>query len=149
MPSTIPATMRIRNISTMSPKTFQPLPRTSSRLRENDSPAERCSRTITGMITAQIVIRKRPGTMRRMSPIVIASPARMPATATGDEVLAGAREGLADARVRAAVADVGDRLDERALQPEEADDGDEEAERARRATRARSSSSAASRPRIA
>ena len=38
--------------------------------------------TMTGTITAQIVIRNRPGTMIRSSPIVIAMPARMEARAT-------------------------------------------------------------------
>ncbi len=39
--------------------------------------------TMTGTITAQIVIRNRPGTMIRMRPIVIAMPARIDAIATG------------------------------------------------------------------
>jgi len=38
--------------------------------------------TMTGTITAQIVIRYRPGTMTRISPTVIAMPARMEASAT-------------------------------------------------------------------
>ena len=38
--------------------------------------------TMTGTITAQIVIRYRPGAMIRMSPIVIAIPAMMEARAT-------------------------------------------------------------------
>lgn len=38
--------------------------------------------TMTGTITAQMVIRYRPGAMTRMSPIVIAIPAMMEARAT-------------------------------------------------------------------
>ncbi len=38
--------------------------------------------TMTGTITAQMVIRNRPGTMIRSSPIVIARPARIEAPAT-------------------------------------------------------------------
>ena len=38
---------------------------------------------MTGTMTAQIVIRNRPGTMIRMSPIVMAMPARIEAPATG------------------------------------------------------------------
>ena len=45
------------NVRTMTPKTFQPFPRTSSRLRPNDSPMPRSSRTIAGMTAIQIVIR--------------------------------------------------------------------------------------------
>ena len=70
------------NTSTSVPKTCQPWPRTSCLLRPNDASAPLRSMTMTGMITAQIVISHRPGTMIRMSPIVIAMPARMDAAAT-------------------------------------------------------------------
>ena len=83
IPITMSTTIRIRNTSTSVPNTCQPWPRTSSRLRPKDASAPDRSMTITGMITAQIVIRIRPGTMIRMSPIVIAMPARIDAPATG------------------------------------------------------------------
>jgi hypothetical protein len=41
--------------------------------------------TMTGTITAQMVIRNRPGTMTRTSPIVIAMPARIDAPNTGQK----------------------------------------------------------------
>jgi hypothetical protein len=64
------------------PNTCQPWPRTSCLLRPNDASVPLRSITMTGMITAQIVISHRPGTMIRMRPIVIAMPARMDAPAT-------------------------------------------------------------------
>ena len=63
----------------ITPKTFQPLPRTSPRLRPKDSPADFPSRTIAGTIRHQIVSRKSPGAMSRTSPIAIAMPAISPA----------------------------------------------------------------------
>ena len=69
-----------RNVSRIRPKTFQPLPRTTSRDRLNDSPADLPSITITGISIDQIVSRKRPGTIRRIRPIAIPMPARRPAT---------------------------------------------------------------------
>jgi hypothetical protein len=85
--------------------------------------------TMTGMITAQIVISHRPGTMTRMSPIVIAMPARIEAAATDQNVRRGRGHGLADGQVGAAVPHVLDRLDQRRLQQEgreELDDGAEQ-----------------------
>ena len=57
IPSTMPAPIRIRKVITITPKTFQPLPLTSSRLRPNASITARRSSTITGIRTLQIVIR--------------------------------------------------------------------------------------------
>lgn len=81
-PSTMLTTIRIRNASTSVPSTCQPFPLTSCRLRSNDAIVPDRSMTMTGMITAQMVIRYRPGAMSRMSPIVIAMPARIDAPAT-------------------------------------------------------------------
>jgi hypothetical protein len=64
----------------ITPNTFQPLPRTSSRLRPNDSITPFLSSTITGTMTLQITSRNRPGTMSSARPIAIAIPARIPAT---------------------------------------------------------------------
>ena len=88
MPPTIPPmiarTMKLtRKITTITPKTCQPLPRTSSRLRPKDSSTPARSITITGTITAQMVSRKRPGMIRRTNPIAMPIPARMPTTSSG------------------------------------------------------------------
>ncbi len=60
------------------------------RLRPNDSMAPLRSMTITGASSAQIVIRKSPGTMRSTKPMPIASPPRNPATSS--EPITGATE---------------------------------------------------------
>ena len=55
-----------RNRTTITPKTCQPWPRTSSRLRPNELDRVRCARSRSpGASTAQIVSRKRPGTISR------------------------------------------------------------------------------------
>ena len=68
---------------TSVPNTFQPLPRTSWRLRPKADSSGGCSMTTTGMMTAQMVIRNRPGTMSRSSPMEMAKPASRPTTVTG------------------------------------------------------------------
>ena len=64
------------------PSTGQPEPLTSCWLRPNESNTPARSSTITGTITAQIVIRKRPGAISSNKPILIAMLARMPAPAS-------------------------------------------------------------------
>ena len=81
-PSTRFTTSRITYTRTSVANTCQPRPRTSCWLRPKDASTPDCSMTMTGTITAQMVIRYRPGTMTRSSPIVIAMPARMEARAT-------------------------------------------------------------------
>jgi len=81
-PSTMFTTSRITHARTSVPNTCQPWPRTSSRLRPNEASAPDRSMMMTGTITAQMVIRNRPGTMSSSSPIVIAMPARIEAPAT-------------------------------------------------------------------
>ena len=73
------------------PNTCQPRPRTSCRLRPKDASAPDCSSTMTGTITAQMVIRYRPGTMSRTSPKVMAMPARIEAPATAQRYGVAAR----------------------------------------------------------
>ena len=81
-PSTRSTTSRITYTITSVPNTCQPWPRTSARLRPKDASAPTPSITMTGTITAQIVIRYKPGAMIRASPITIAMPARTEATMT-------------------------------------------------------------------
>jgi len=81
-PSTMFTTSRMTHVRTSVPNTCQPRPRTSCWLRPKDAIAPLPSSTMTGTITAQIVIRNRPGTMSRISPMVIAMPARIEAPAT-------------------------------------------------------------------
>ena len=66
-----------------TPKTFHACPRTSSRLRPNDSKTPLFSRTIEGGMSAHQVRRIRPGTMRKTSPKAIPSPARIDAPRSG------------------------------------------------------------------
>ncbi len=80
--------------STITPKTFKSQPRTSSRLRENESKAPTLSSTITGTITAHHVRSTRPGMISRTNPMPIAIPATMDASAT-DPILAPPRLSVA------------------------------------------------------
>jgi hypothetical protein len=82
---------RISHARTSVPNTCQPRPRTSWWLRPKDAITPDCSSTMTGMITAQMVIRYRPGTMIRISPIVMAMPARIEAPATAQKYGVAAR----------------------------------------------------------
>ena len=68
------------NSATSVPKTGQPLPLTSSRLRLNACNADLRSITTTGAATAQIVIRIRPGMISAIRPIAIPSAPRKPTT---------------------------------------------------------------------
>jgi hypothetical protein len=88
-PSTMFTTSRTIHVTTSVPNTCQPRPRTSWWLRPKAAITPVPSSTMTGTITAQIVIRNRPGTMIRTSPTVIAMPARIEAPMTG------ARKGVA------------------------------------------------------
>jgi hypothetical protein len=81
-PSTMFTTSMMIHTSTRVPNTCQPWPRTSCWLRPKEANTPAPSRTMTGTITAQIVIRYRPGTMIRISPMVMAIPARIEAPAT-------------------------------------------------------------------
>ena len=74
------ATAMMTNVTMISPNTSQPWPRTISRERPKASPADLPSITITATSIDQIVSRKRPGTMKRINPTAIPSPARIPAT---------------------------------------------------------------------
>ena len=105
-PSTWVVMIVIRNAITIAPKTDQPLPLTSSRLRPNAPITPSPSTTIDGEITAQIVSRIRPGTISRMKPMPIAMPARIPFRISGTEIGRRGGEELADALVAAAVAHV-------------------------------------------
>jgi len=71
--------------------TCQPRPLTSWWLRPKDAITPDCSSTMTGTITAQMVIRYRPGTMSRNSPMAIAMPARIEAPATAPRYGVAAR----------------------------------------------------------
>src|SRR5215210_3778826 len=90
------------NVITISPNTVQPWPRTISRERPNDSPADLPSMTMTATTIDQIVSRKSPGTTRSRRPIPIARPAMIPAA-----IRAGSRGGAAVSSRR-----VGKRRDE-------------------------------------
>jgi uncharacterized BrkB/YihY/UPF0761 family membrane protein len=81
--STRRTTSMTMKTSTSVPKTGQPCPRTRCRLRPKEASAPDRSRTMTGMITAQIVISHKPGMITRNRPIAIAIPARIDAAATG------------------------------------------------------------------
>jgi hypothetical protein len=61
-------TMTARPTSRMTPNTFQPLPRTSSRLRPKAANTPGRSSTVTGATTDQIVSRISPGMMRNTKP---------------------------------------------------------------------------------
>ena len=74
------ATATMTNVTMISPNTAQPCPRTISRERPKASPADLPSITITATSIDQIVSRKRPGTMRRINPMAIPIPARIPPT---------------------------------------------------------------------
>jgi len=82
---------RISHIRTSVQNTCQPRPLTSWWLRPKDAITPDCSSTMTGTITAQMVIRYRPGTMIRISPMVIAMPARIEAPATAQKYGVAAR----------------------------------------------------------
>jgi hypothetical protein len=82
-PSTMLTAYKITKTITSVPNTCQPRPRTSSWLRPKDASAPDRSITMTGTITAQMVIRYRPGAISKASPIVMAMPARIDAAATG------------------------------------------------------------------
>ena len=82
-PTTPESTRLSRNSTTITPNTCQPLPRTSSRLRPNESNTPTRSITIAGTMTAQIVSRMRPGTMSNTNPIAIAIAARRPTRNNG------------------------------------------------------------------
>ena len=97
---------------TITPNTFQPLPRTSSWLRPKASSAPRRSATIAGAPTDQIVIRYRPGTISRMKPMPTAIPERIANTIRDAERGHRGGDELADGRVATAVADVLDELDD-------------------------------------
>ena len=62
-----------------TPNTVHPWPRTSSRDRPNASPTPFSSSTITGTIRHHQVRRIRPGTISRISPMVMPIPASTPA----------------------------------------------------------------------
>jgi len=83
MPSTMPTPTRIRKTTTSTPRTCQPLPLTSSRLRPKAPITPSPSTTIEGAPTAQIVTRKRPGMMKKKKPIPTAMPKRMPKPISG------------------------------------------------------------------
>ena len=107
-----------RNRTTITPNTCQPCPRTSSRLRPNESSTPRRSITITGAITAQIVSRKRPGhddaaAGRCRSRCRPGCPRRTAARCTGVD----RRDERADRVVAATVEDVPRRLHDHPLEP--------------------------------
>ena len=81
--STAPTMTVISSRMRITPNTAQPLPFTSARLRPKESNGRVRSTTITGAITAQIVSRKRPGTISSTKPMPMAMPATMPATISG------------------------------------------------------------------
>ena len=64
--------------TTITANTCQPWPFTSFRLRSSESITPLRSITTTGAASAQIVIRKSPGTIRRTNPMPMAMPATMP-----------------------------------------------------------------------
>ena len=80
--STMLTTKRPAKITIITPKTVQPCPRTSSRLRESAASAPGVSNTTTGAVTDQIVSRIRPGTIRNTSPTPTPRPATSPATSS-------------------------------------------------------------------
>src|ERR1022692_1470625 len=121
-PSTISAAIRIRNTSTSVPKTSQPLPRTRLLLYPKDSSAPDWPMTMAGTITAQMVRRNRPGTMRSSSPIPIPKPARIDAPATRPTYRVAADTVSPERQVNAAVPDVLHRFDQGCLDQEGRDD---------------------------
>ena len=116
-------------VTTTTPKTVQPCPRTSSRERENDSPTCFPSRTITGTIKHHQVKKIRPGTMKQHQPDRDSEGREYPGQNQGAEVGTRALEQLSDRAVDPAVAHVVHCKHERALQPERADEGDDPAVR--------------------
>ncbi len=129
--ATIEAPIRDHDAITIVPKTFQPLPRTSSRLRPNASIAPLSSSTITGEISTHQVSRIRPGDDEQDE--ADDDPERGEEAGSGEarEPRPHPRERVADREVGPPVADVGDRLGDRALEPERP--GEAETERARTA----------------
>ena len=84
--------------------------------------------TMTGTITAQMVIRNRPGTISRSSPIVIAIAGQDRGPGDGPMYGRAADHGLADGHVGATVSHVLHGLDQRRLQQEGRDHGHQETE---------------------
>ena len=110
------------------PNTVQPWPRTSSRDRPNAAKTPGFSTTITGATTAQMVIRKSPGTIRRRKPEGDPEAGKEPCAEERQDRRRHPREDLTHRGVERPVARVLHRVDERALQPRRADHGRREPE---------------------
>ena len=82
-PPSAPTTIAMSQTSRIVPKTCQPLPLTSSRLRPKAARMPGRSTTVTGTATDQIVSRIRPGMMMRTNPIATPMPNRIDTTITG------------------------------------------------------------------
>jgi hypothetical protein len=82
-PPSAPTTIAMSQTSRIVPKTCQPLPLTSSRLRPKAARMPGRSTTVTGITTDQMVSRIRPGMMMRTNPIATPMPNRIDTTITG------------------------------------------------------------------
>ena len=110
-------TRMIAKIATITPKTCQPLPRTSSRLRPSAAKTPGFSTTTTGEDTAQIVRMMRPGTMNRISPTTTEMPTTNPTRISGTMTRGDRAEQLADAGVHLPVLHVLHRAHDHARVP--------------------------------
>ena len=118
----------IRKTTKITPKTCQPLPRTSSRERPKESITPLRSTTIAGAITAQIVSRIRPGTRREEADADRDAGEDADADQRQHDGPGGFDQ-VANRGIAAAVLHVLDQADDQSLVQGGGDDGDREADR--------------------